>query len=1740
MLSTKIFHLFSCNFLRIVILIGLINSAFGQVFTVTNTNDSGPGSLREAIEMANAGSVDSVLFSIGISERDTIFLSSPLIITTNSIKLLGNLVELDSQILSGITLRKDDSFLNTGSAIEINSDSVYIEKLIFNSFPRAILVDNSTHSVINKCIIENCEQSFLLGVNTSICTVENNLIGTYNQSEVNFSTSNGSVSINGFEHKLINNIFNQPGDITVFGQNITLEKNVISVSSSFINFTNRFSGLRIDYNSDCILKNNVIGGRLIKSLVDTVSWLNPAYIIDFENLHDNPFEFGIDIKGSGNLVGYSNSPNYLLSNNNGLLIDGVINGQENKLSSNFIYNNLNKAIILAQGGNNSKDTATFTSYDLTPTTLTFSGTSTPEDSVEIFINNGIPQNALEYIGTAKADVSGKWSIDLDRSKYFKEGQLNYYVTTATDLAGNTSELSNPYMVLPDKCVVTNTEIDGLGSFKSTLECVYYKPGFDTVYFDIPGQGEHVIKPLNTFALLDSDSLVIDGSTQAQGEIVFDGQNSVSYFMAISGKKGFGLIDVDLKNYDRGVVFGDCQNCFMDSCRITNVSKGIDVSQNNIGLALKNNYIKNSFDVAIYISGNPKKATLINNTIDSSGNFAIQLSASDSNVVHNNILNNGTGIGVQICCSRGNKVSNNSISGFQNGGAEFYGAALFNLAENNTIIDNEVFGFRLTNASQFDTIRNNVIGGTTGDNIRIENSSTFNVLDANYIGLNAAFDSLGATSDGIEIILGSYKNTITNNYLGFHTANGINNISDSTVVYNNFIGHDGTNAFPNHDNGIFLATPSRGLRVKENHIQENKQAGISVGTFGTAGNLISQNILIDNGIVGIEMNVSGNNSGNNNKKTPYITAINQNGSDYALTIETEPNDVLVEVFEGDSTRQNALSFLTDQVPALGNGVWEVTINRPQANPQFVITSTAADSSTSALGFYIEDCFTVYNTGDDGLGSLREAIECANMDPDTNTITFNIPGDGPHQIVLDSELPDITETVIIDGEQNGFKTTVIGNGGGNGIYFILNSDSSIVKSMSIKGFNYGVHTDQNVENLFINSVESSSNTRGIYTQAQNTYLTNCLVENNSFSGISCNGFNLFIDSTSIINNGGDGLIAEFNMRDLEITNSLISGNNGDGLNLVRINSSIIDHCKIGVDSTGRLKMPNQNHGISTSFSGPGIINNCIIGGNLGNGINDPDRVDLAIFGTYIGTNDYGDNLGNGGNGIFGQQSNLTIGSNHPDSLNVIGFNGEDGIFLNGTSSSVNGNYIGVFPNGDDIHNFHNGMVLTFGMFAANNYIGFNYENGVVSQSNNIIIKNHIGIGPNDENWGNLLYGIELLSGNDIITNRIGNNKLGGIFSTFNSNLISQNTFQDNHDFAIKWDVFKDTATITSQNFINNILTLSGQGPDGDTVEVFLSDGQPENALVFVGSAFIDSGIWSLEIPDDGLIFSASRDNYYVTTSTNNTQTSTSELSKPYYVAPNLCNLSSLGIGDTLGKCKGEAILLSLKVDSSSLDQRWFKNGLLVANKLNYYANTGGKYILESTDSYGCTAYDTITVIENPQPLVADFLVSSYTSLDEELVIVDVSYSQPDSVSWDFGEAEVIKEDLYYRLTFPDTGKYDITLTTHLGLCSKTTRKTIHVLESYDNPGSDLTAAFDFKTIQVFPNPTEGKLSTKIVLTKAKDVSVSVYAASGEVYEVSQLSNKQSYDQAFDLSELSPGTYFMKFTTDSDTRILRVMKQ
>ncbi|TNE68577.1 MAG: hypothetical protein EP344_01135, partial [Bacteroidetes bacterium] len=184
--------------------------------------------------------------------------------------------------------------------------------------------------------------------------------------------------------------------------------------------------------------------------------------------------------------------------------------------------------------------------------------------------------------------------------------------------------------------------------------------------------------------------------------------------------------------------------------------------------------------------------------------------------------------------------------------------------------------------------------------------------------------------------------------------------------------------------------------------------------------------------------------------------------------------------------------------------------------------------SALGF------VVTTVADDGPGSFRQTLECANLNPGPDTITFNIPGGGPFDIVLQAELPPIQESVYID------VTTQPGWNMGDVRIKPENPDSVLsgllfeagvcrIIGLGVSGFSNGDGIasvgpgDVNIENCLIDSCDIGVNLyTGLYF-----VLRNNTIHHNTTNGVEASS-TLYtqLRENSFYCNGGDPFVPASN--------------------------------------------------------------------------------------------------------------------------------------------------------------------------------------------------------------------------------------------------------------------------------------------------------------------------------------------------------------------------------------------------------------------------------------------------------------------------------------------------------------------------------------------------------------------------------------------------------------------------------------
>lgn len=436
-------------------------------------------------------------------------------------------------------------------------------------------------------------------------------------------------------------------------------------------------------------------------------------------------------------------------------------------------------------------------------------------------------------------------------------------------------------------------------------------------------------------------------------------------------------------------------------------------------------------------------------------------------------------------------------------------------------------------------------------------------------------------------------------------------------------------------------------------------------------------------------------------------------------------------------------------------------------------------------------------DDGVTTLREAINEANSSVGFDTIQFNIGGGGPASITLNSPLPGLHDDAItVDGRtQPGYSplngTPLIEINGQNlpvgqaGIW--ITGDQASVYGLAINRVNgVGVFFSAGANNATIASnhigtdrtgtVDLGNAYQGIYSRSGGHLIVGNLISGNQFNGIWLDGpgaigsqivqnrIGVDVAGQNALGNGANGVVAFNGANSNQILNNIVGGNGGAGISLSRVNFNRIQGNTLGANINGDRAVPNAT-GLSISN---GSSQNIV--GTDGDGLNDTNEgnlisgnagVGLGIYDAATGVNTIAGNsigvditgtvdLGNAFQGIFLQANSQRVENN------LISGNDANGIWIHGSGGTTGqqnlivGNRIGTNGEGTSaLGNGIHGIVLSHR--AASNHIGSDLNNNLpAASSERNLISGNVQIGVLIDQAGT--------NGNYVVNNAIGTDVSG----------------------------------------------------------------------------------------------------------------------------------------------------------------------------------------------------------------------------------------------------------------------------------------------------------------------------------------------------------------------------------------------
>jgi hypothetical protein len=1151
--------------------------------TVTNTLDYGPGSLRDCIAYANSNAGTTIVFDIpdtapgyttsGGNSWWRIAPTSALPAITGN----GTVIDGTTQAANygadtnslGPEIEIDGSGAGAGvSGLTVNvpGGNATISHLVVDNFSLSgILLQGGSTTVTGSYLGLEPDGDTLAGNNTSTTSYHGgirivsagNTIGGTDAADRNVISGNtlAGIVLNGAgatgNQVLGNyigldatgtldrgNIFDGEGiefqlaDGNTIGGTAAGARNVISGNAS--------DGMEIDGSSNNVIQGNYIGTDYTGTVV-------------IPNDRD-----GIDINSdlatgsTGNLIGGTAAGAGNLIRGNALngveLRDDTVVGSttDNSILGNLIYGNgdlgidlepvgvtLNDAGDGDAGVNGLQNFPVITAASSLGISTTVTGTlsSQPTATYRLeFYYNATPDplgygEGDSFLGTTSVttDGTGDASFTVNFPVDLTPGME--VTATATSPTGSTSEFAANVAVLTDTCPTVITTADtGPGSLRQCIAYANSNVG-TTIVFDIPdtapgyttsgGNSWWRISPASVLPTITANGTVIDGTTQASN--YGSDTNSLGPEVEIDGSgAGAGVAGFTITG-GGSTVEGLVINRFGgDGVLITN-NGGNTIIGNYIGTDPSGTADQGNGDEGVDIR-------TANNTVGGTA-------ASDRNIISGNA---DDGLAIESASATGNSVMGNYIGIDATGNAPIANDA--NGVAIKTGASDNIVGGSAAGAG-------NIISGNTASGLVIrDGGTTGNTVQGNLIGTDATGTlNVGNTASGIQITGGAQTNAIGGTGAG----------EGNTIAYSG-------------------------------------QDGVWVDGATTTQNPILGNLIYDNGGLGIDLapdGVTSNDAGdgdagpNNLQNYPVITARITNGVTTTVTgtLNSQPTTTFWLEFYwtyspdplGYGEAESFLGTATVTTNAVGNAPFTVTLPAPlPVGAYTTVTATDPAGNTSEFSEAFIDpptsCPTVTRAADEGVSTLRECINLANLSPGTN-ITFNIPNTDPGyttsggnswwRIAVDDELPEIrADGTTIDG-----TTQTINQGNTNSLGpeieitsgsvrsksgLVLLSSNNVMKGLIIGGF----------DAVNGNGIELS----GLFTSSGNAIYGNYI--GTDHTGIAANannnGIYMFQDTASNIIGGtgpGEGNVIAFNVEagiwiiDNDSDNNLISGNsffeNGD---------------------------------------------------------------------------------------------------------------------------------------------------------------------------------------------------------------------------------------------------------------------------------------------------------------------------------------------------------------------------------------------------------------------------------------------------------------------------------------------------------------------------------------------------------------------------------------------------------------------
>lgn len=243
-----------------------------------------------------------------------------------------------------------------------------------------------------------------------------------------------------------------------------------------------------------------------------------------------------------------------------------------------------------------------------------------------------------------------------------------------------------------------------------------------------------------------------------------------------------------------------------------------------------------------------------------------------------------------------------------------------------------------------------------------------------------------------------------------------------------------------------------------------------------------------------------------------------------------------------------------------------------------------------------------------------------------------------------------------------------------------------------------------------------------------------------------------------------------------------------------------------------------------------------------------------------------------------------------------------------------------------------------------------------------------------------------------------------------------------------------------------------------------------------------------------------------------------------------------------CEGQSLQLSSPINAEYYN--WYLDTAIIGTNKEIKIDTEGYYSLELITNKGCYGQGTFNVTLSNDILIGDFLMSSYASIGDTIIVIDITHPVPDSINWMIpGDVEIITAtNDFLMIVLHEAGVFEIGYNVYLGLCEDSYSAEIEILGDPDDPvgGRVNQSESNIVLLEVYPNPNNGRFNVKGFFSETSEVMLQVVSLSlNSVIIEKQVTVEDEQLWEFNLYDYPSGLYALVVRSNEQTKIIKILK-